>query len=86
VLGVAASQGGQHVERRAVEIVLGEVAAQLAVEQQREPAHPADHGHRRGIQIRALLGPLTEHLVDMVRHTGKPTGSLSGEINHWKVA
>jgi hypothetical protein len=63
-----AAQGGEHIERRGVEPVRAERAAQLSADQPRGPRHAPDHRHRWHIQVGALRTPLLHHTVDVICH------------------
>ena len=58
----------EDVERRPVQVVRGEGLAQLDVHQAGQAAEPADHRHRRDVEVGALRVPLAENEVDVVCH------------------
>ncbi|GAB3138842.1 hypothetical protein GCM10027161_22670 [Microbispora hainanensis] len=60
--------------------MFGERAAQLGVDELRQPRQPSEDRHRGNVQVRAGVGPLLQDVVHMIRHTAQGTARGTREI------
>ncbi|CAA9429147.1 MAG: hypothetical protein AVDCRST_MAG66-3173, partial [uncultured Pseudonocardia sp.] len=63
---VVAAQGGEHVERGGVEVVVGERGLELRLDEPGGAGEPPDHPHRGHVEVGPLLRPLGQDVVDGV--------------------